>query len=95
MDLIERLQTGVHAGKDFLCIVSGTILRSGTRNAWLELILDEGKNRHIRRLLSAFDMEVLRLMRVAIGPLLLGDLSKGQYRVLSPVEVEQLSGSIT
>lgn len=94
-DLIERLQTGVHAGNDFLRIVSGTIIRSGTRNAWLELILDEGKNRHIRRLLSAFDMEVLRLIRVAIGPLILGDLSKGQYRILSPAEVEQLSGSIT
>ena len=46
-------------------------------NAWLEIVLDEGRNRQIRRLLAAFDIGVLRLVRVAIGGLALGELPKG------------------
>src|SRR5438309_1512214 len=48
------------------------VLRSGEHNTWLEIILDEGKNRHIRRMMEAAGVEVLRLVRVAIGPLVLG-----------------------
>ncbi|HEX4784064.1 MAG TPA: pseudouridine synthase [Candidatus Sulfotelmatobacter sp.] len=59
------------------------ILRCGTKNCWLEIILDQGKNRHIRRMLAAIHVEVLRLVRVAIGPLQLGQLAKGAYRVLT------------
>ena len=62
----------------------------GERNAWLEIVLDEGRNRQIRRLLAAFDIEVLRLVRVAIGGLVLGDLAKGRWRWLSEGEVAAL-----
>jgi 23S rRNA pseudouridine2605 synthase len=58
------------------------LLRSGEKNCWLEIVLDEGKNRQIRRMLSALDVEVLRLVRVAIGPLQLGKLAKGASRPL-------------
>jgi 23S rRNA pseudouridine2605 synthase len=68
-----------------------TLLRTGSRSsAWLEITLDEGKNRHIRRLMSALGIEVLRLMRVAIGPLQLGPLAKGQWRPLMDEEVRAL-----
>jgi 23S rRNA pseudouridine2605 synthase len=70
--------------------VSIEILRQGPRNAWLEVVLDEGRNRHIRRLLAAGGLPVLRLMRVAIGPLQLGALAKGAVRVLDSTEVETL-----
>ena len=60
-----------------------TLLRSGEKNAWLEIVLEEGRNRQIRRLLAAFDINVLRLVRVAIGQLPLGELGKGQWRELS------------
>ena len=60
------------------------------KNAWLEIVLDEGRNRQIRRLLAAFDIGVLRLVRVAIGGLVLGDLPKGQWRILSDEEVAKL-----
>jgi hypothetical protein len=66
--------------------------RSGDRTAWLEFVLDEGRNRQIRRLLAAFDFEVLRLVRVAIGSLELGDLAKGAWRPLTPDEVAALGG---
>jgi 23S rRNA pseudouridine2605 synthase len=61
-------------------------LRHGRRNSWLEVVLDQGKNRHIRRLLAALGVNVLRLVRVAIGPLRLGTLAKGKYRQLSETE---------
>jgi len=59
------------------------LLRSGEKNCWLEMILDEGKNRQIRRMLAGLGVEVLRLVRVAIGPVQLGKLAKGAYRPLS------------
>jgi 23S rRNA pseudouridine2605 synthase len=62
------------------------VVRQGQHNAWLEIVLDEGKNRHIRRLLAALGVEVLRLVRVAIGPLALGDLTKGSFRPLTAAE---------
>src|SRR5712671_3129226 len=58
------------------------LLRSGEHNTWLEIILDEGKNRQLPRMLDASDMEVLRLVRVAVGPLILGKLAKGECRTL-------------
>jgi 23S rRNA pseudouridine2605 synthase len=61
-------------------------LRSGQRNTWLEIVLDEGKNRQIRRMLEVKNIEVLRLVRVAIGPLCLDKLAKGTYRALSTDE---------
>ena len=65
-------------------------LRAGRRNCWLEIVLDEGKNRQIRRMLEALGVEVLRLVRVAIGPLQLGDLAKGEHRSLSGDEKRML-----
>jgi 23S rRNA pseudouridine2605 synthase len=59
------------------------ILRQGKRNTWLRIVLDEGKNRQIRRILEQMGFETLRLVRVAIGPLELGDLAKGAYRELT------------
>ncbi len=65
-------------------------LRAGEKNCWLEIILDEGKNRQIRRMMEARGVEVLRLIRVAIGPLRLGELVKGDYRALTTAEKRML-----
>jgi 23S rRNA pseudouridine2605 synthase len=62
------------------------ILRGGAKNTWLEIVLDEGKNRQIRRILSQLGINVLRLLRVAIGPVVLGDLPKGASRTLKDTE---------
>jgi len=53
-------------------------------------VLEEGRNRQIRRLLEAFDVSVLRLVRVAIGPVSLGTLAKGQWRMLTREEMDSL-----
>lgn len=85
--LLERLRRGVSQEEGLLRAKQIEVLRSGQKNTWLQVVLDEGRNRHIRRLLEAFEIEVLRLMRVAIGPLQLGDLAKGKWRVLTEAEV--------
>ncbi len=65
-------------------------LRAGEKNCWLEIVLDEGRNRQIRRMMEAIGIEVLRLVRVAIGPLQLGDLGKGGHRSLTAEEKRML-----
>ena len=65
-------------------------LRAGKKNCWLEIVLDEGKNRHIRRMMESMGIQVLHLVRVAIGPLQLGNLAKGQYRILNSSEKRML-----
>jgi 23S rRNA pseudouridine2605 synthase len=66
------------------------ILRRGERNTWLTIVLDEGKNRQIRRMLQGMGTIVLRLVRISIGPLALGDLPKGSCRALSSSEKRAL-----
>jgi len=81
---LQRLVRGVNA-KDGEVLRAEQVrrLRSGEKNCWLEIVLDEGKNRQIRRMIEAMGVDVLRLVRVAIGPLQLGDLAKGEHRVLT------------
>lgn len=69
-------------------------LRAGEKNCWLEIVLDEGKNRQIRRMVDCMGVEVLRLVRVAIGPLQLGDLAKGLCRALTSVEKRALDRAL-
>jgi 23S rRNA pseudouridine2605 synthase len=82
--LLEALKNGVRTKDgEMLHVKAASLLRQGERNSWLEIILDEGKNRHIRRMLEALGIEVLRLIRVAIGSLALGDLPKAAVRHLT------------
>jgi len=92
---LDRLHKGVSVDGELLQVKSAHELRRGGRNAWLEIRLDEGKNRHLRRLFEACDCSVLRLIRIGIGPLRLGELPKGGWRHLSPEEVRLLSGDGT
>ena len=90
--MLSAMRTGVQDGAEFLHAASAALLRHGAKNAWLEIVLDEGRNRQIRRLLAALDIGVLRLVRVAIGSLALGDLPKGEWRELSEAEIVALGG---
>ena len=88
--LVANLERGVVLGGERLTAKSARCLRTGRTNAWLEIVLDEGRNRQIRRLLSHFDVAVLRLVRVAVGPLWLGQLPQGQWRLLTKQEIDLL-----
>ncbi len=93
--LIETLLQGVRTeGGELLRVRRARVLRGGKRNTWLEIALDEGRNRHIRRMLEALGIEVRRLVRVAIGPLPLGQLPKGQARPLTAEEKQALDRAL-
>lgn len=84
--MLRSIVAGVICDGDLLRASAAKLLRSGAKNCWLEIVLNEGKNRQIRRMLDALGVEVLRLVRVAIGPLQLGALPKGSYRPLTADE---------
>ncbi len=92
--LLSKLIAGVKEGSEVLRALRASILRVGKRNSWVELVLDEGRNRQIRRMFAVLGIEVLRLLRVAIGPLSLGDLAKGQVRSLTPEEKVALDSAL-
>ncbi len=93
-NLVEFLLNGVKSDGELLRARKAEVLRSGEKNCWLEITLDEGKNRQIRRMLEVLGVEVLRLVRVAIGPLLLGELAKGAFRTLTKEEKRALDRAL-
>lgn len=93
--LIESLIRGVKAEDGTpLRAKRAQLLRTGSKTCWLEIVLDEGKNRQIRRMMQAMNIEVLRLIRVAIGPLVLGHLVKGEVRPLTTNQKRALDCAI-
>jgi 23S rRNA pseudouridine2605 synthase len=93
--LLQSIGKGIKTAEgDFLRVKSIRVLRGGDRNTWLEIILDEGKNRHIRRMFISLGIAVLRLVRVAIGPLPLGQLAKGKVRSLTIEEKNALDRTL-
>ena len=90
----ERVAAGVveKATGERLDVKAISLLRTGSRSgAWFDVVLDEGKNRQLRRIFAEVGVEVLRVVRVAIGPLVLGDLAKGTWRRLTADEAESLT----
>ena len=94
MFITDTLRSGVRSGGELLRARQARVLRGGEKNAWLEIVLDEGKNRQIRRMLEHLGIEVLRLIRVAIGPLALGQLAKGESRALATTEKSALDQAV-
>lgn len=92
--LIGALIHGTTDDGELLHAKRAGILRQGEKNTWLEVVLDEGKNRQIRRMFTALGIEVLRLVRVAIGPLRLGTLKKGASRRLTAEEKNDLDAAL-
>ena len=89
-ELLNKFKEGIFEQGELLKMKQVKKIRQGSKNSWLEIILDEGRNRHIRRLLQAFHLPVIRLIRIAIGSLTLGDLKKGEYRHLTVHEQKVL-----
>jgi 23S rRNA pseudouridine2605 synthase len=93
--LLQSMSAGVETVKgEILQVKQVKILRKAKHTSWLKIVLDEGRNRQIRRILEALNITILRLIRVAIGPLQLGKLAKGEYRLLKVEELAELQNAI-
>lgn len=91
---IERAKRGIADGGETLRMLEvepGRPARQGTEYL---VVLGEGRNRHIRRMMDRMEKKVLRLLRVAIGPLELGDLKSGEWRHAKPSELKRLRQTI-
>ena len=89
-EVLEKLRHGVRLAEGRVQPERASISRRYKQSTILDIVLREGKNREIRRILAALGHKVQRLRRVAIGPLRLGDLPLGQSRVLSHDELRRL-----
>ena len=92
-DSVDNRSVKDNLGND-LRAKEARLLRRGVKNSWLQITLDEGRNRQIRRLLEAQGVRVLRLVRVSIGPLELGDLKKGKVRRLTAEEKKAIDRAL-
>src|SRR5205807_9496574 len=64
--------------------------RKSVPTAWLKVTLREGQNRQVRRMTAAVGHPTLRLVRIAVGPVVLGDLQPGEWRDLTSSGIEQI-----
>ncbi|HTM55702.1 MAG TPA: pseudouridine synthase [Pirellulales bacterium] len=87
---LDKLRKGVHLAEGFAHVVSAKIIRPYQHSTLLEIVLSEGRNREIRRILARVGHKVERLKRIAIGPLRLADLPPGAMRPLEREELKRL-----
>ncbi len=88
--IIENFMEGINDNGDLLQIKEGGVLNQGEEHTELELVLTEGKKNEIKRLMEAVDLTIVRLRRVAIGPIELGDLSPEDIERVSSDEWKKL-----
>lgn len=92
---IDQLLKGVWLSEGHVRARFVKRLKSQGESTWLRIVLSEGKNREIRRMLARLNHKVLRLKRVAIGPVEVGNLRAGKSRRLSGPELESLRRAAT
>ena len=89
-DVFQQLKRGMHFTEGVFRVKSIKKLKTAGKSTFLELVLTEGQNREIRRLLARAGHKVLHLERIGFGPLRLGKLVPGEFRPLRPAEVNEL-----
>jgi 23S rRNA pseudouridine2605 synthase len=89
-DDLKRLIQGVYLSEGHVKARHVKRLRKQGKSTWLRIVLSEGKNREIRRMLAKLEHKVLRLKRIAIGPLEIGSLALGKSRPLTQQELKSV-----
>jgi 23S rRNA pseudouridine2605 synthase len=93
-EIISKLQRGVHLAEGFAKVKHVRIKSPRKQSTILEMVLDEGRNREVRRLLARVGHKVQRLKRVAVGPVRLGELPAGAVRPLTKLEIQALQKAV-
>jgi 23S rRNA pseudouridine2605 synthase len=88
---LEQLRQGVQLSDGPTRPAQVVRVRDSEKYTFLEITITEGRNRQVRRMLEAVDSKVLKLVRIAIGTLRIGDLKIGSWRELSPDERRALA----
>jgi len=91
---IERLRRGIELSDGPTRPAEVRRLRDGAKHTFLEIVLTEGRNRQVRRMVEAAGSRVLKLVRTAIGPLRIADLQIGKWRRLTEEEIVALGGRL-
>jgi len=91
---LDQLRHGVVLEDGLARAVRAQLVRPGQREAIVRVVLVDGRQRQVRRMLAAVGCAVEELQRIRIGPLLLGELRAGQHRELRPREVDALRASV-
>ncbi len=89
-ETLRRLLHGVMCDGERLWATAVSILRTTRENTWVTVSVHQGRYRQVRRMCDAIGHPVLKLVRVALGPLALGPLPRGQWRMLTPAEMRAL-----
>lgn len=89
-EVLQTLEKGVYLAEGKAKVKSARIKSRRKQSTLLEIVLTEGRNREIRRLLARMGHKVQRLIRIAVGPVRLGEMPAGAYRRLTPEEVAKL-----
>ena len=87
---LRKLEEGVYIAEGLARATKAKFLKRATGGCWLEIVLAEGRNREIRRMLAGIGHKVRTLKRVSIGPLRLGELPRGAHRALTSAEIKLL-----
>jgi len=91
-ETVARIQQGVRMSRgDWARPESVRRLEDRGKYSWLEVVLTEGKNREVRRIMETVGFKVLKLVRIRIGPVTLEDLEVGKWRRLKPGEIQALN----
>lgn len=93
-DVVRKLEAGVVLEDGPTQPTRTRVLRRKKTRTTLEMELKEGRKRQIRRMLALFGLEVVRLRRVRLGPLQLGELPSGKWRALEADEVRALHRAV-
>ena len=90
---LDRLRKGVELSDGLTQPALVKRVRDSDKYSFIEIAIHEGRNRQVRRMLEAVDSKVLKLVRTAIGPLRIGDLGIGKYRLLTADEVQMVTNT--